>query len=71
MTSANTDLPEVLTTEEVADLFGVKPHAVARWLKAGLLDGCLIEYPGRRLRFRRDAVLQLRKGETSAPQDLG
>lgn len=44
------DLDELLTTGEVAELFGVTPRTVARWADAGKLTPVLTLGGHRRLR---------------------
>lgn len=51
---------KLLTSAEVAALFGVDPRSVARWVKAGKLPGFWT--PGGRLRFR-ESVIRARLAE--------
>lgn len=57
--TAYTDLPELLTPAEVADLFRVDPKTVSRWAARGLIP--VIRTPGGHGRFRRDDVWELLK----------
>lgn len=51
------NMPSLLTTEEIADLFRVTRRAVYYWRKHGMLPA--VRSPGRGIRFRRDDVLKL------------
>ena len=47
---------DLLTTQEVADLLGVKPGTVRSWRKPGRGPGPEHVMVGIRVRYRRDAV---------------
>ena len=47
-------LPDLMTTGQVAEAFGVGPTTVRRWHERGQLVG--VELPSGQLRFRREAV---------------
>lgn len=49
-------MPENLTTQEVARLFGVEPLTVRKWARLGRLP---VNKPGGRLLFPREQVLAL------------
>lgn len=54
MTTASTELVELLTPAEVARMFRVDPKTVTRWARAGRLP-CIKTLGGHR-RFRRSDV---------------
>lgn len=54
--------PDVLTTEQAAELSGVTPKTIRAWVAAGLQA----EHRGRRLRIRREHLDAWRAG--SAPK---
>lgn len=60
-----TQLPALLTTEEVAEALRVHPNTVRQWVTAGRLAA--IPYPGRSRRFRREDVDRLFDAQTSVP----
>lgn len=60
----NNNLPDLLTSGEVADLFRVDPKTVARWAKRGRFQTVVRTLGGHR-RYRRDEVQELLRGETS------
>lgn len=49
-------MESLMTTKEVANLFGVKVQTVRRWVKMGLLEALK---PGGHLRFQRHEVRAL------------
>lgn len=64
MTEPRTYLDEaLLTTAEVADLFGVDSGTVIRWGRSGRLPS--IRTPGGRRRYRASEVIQLRRNGTT------
>jgi excisionase family DNA binding protein len=52
-------MPELLTKEDVARLFNIKPNTVYRWSKEGVLRP--IRPTKRTTRFLKDEVLKLLK----------
>ena len=52
-----TQLPALLTTEEVAEALRVHPNTVRQWATEGRLPS--IAYPGRSRRYRREDVERL------------
>lgn len=52
------NLPEMITTTEIARLFRVSPLTIKRWTKKGHIDYIVINSRGDR-RFKRDDVLKL------------
>lgn len=55
--------PELLTSSEVAALFGVQPHTVRRWVNDGVLPS--MKTLGGHARIRRDAVDALLRTNTT------
>ncbi len=49
-------LPDLLTTAQAAELLGVKPVTIRRWVDKQLIEA--IELPSGRLRFHRDVILR-------------
>lgn len=64
-TTDNTDrlngYPEIMTSGEVAEVFGVKPITVTRWDRKGILVA--IRTPGNHRRFRKEDVAELLRKE--------
>jgi excisionase family DNA binding protein len=50
-------LQDIMTTEEVADAFGVDPKTVTRWVARGRIHS--VKTPGGRHRFRRADIDRL------------
>ena len=68
MTGGN--LPQFLTPDEVADLLRISKRAVYSMAHRGQLPG--VSTFGRRLRFRRDAMLTwLKKSRAPSPEGVG
>lgn len=53
-----TDLPDLMTIREVADLLRVSPLTIKRWGKRGKLPAIRINSRGDR-RYKKDVVLRL------------
>ena len=69
MTCAATDLPEVMTADEVAAFLRVNPKTVYAAVAAGQLPGRRV---GKRIVFWRDALLDwLRSNERVLPPKRG
>lgn len=63
-------LPPVLTTEQVARVFGVRPDRVLQWVKDGSLPA--LEF-GRYKRFSKERLMQVPREQdpsTEGPADL-
>lgn len=58
-------MTEVLTTTEAADILGVNPFTVVRWLRAGKLDGGKV---GHQWVITRESVMR-RRGRRSPHRD--
>lgn len=52
----NVDIPELMTTEEVAETFKVSERTIRRWANQGILKGKKI---GGILRFSKDEVVRV------------
>ena len=52
------DLPDLMTIREVADLLRISPLTIKRWGKKGKLPAIRINYRGDR-RYRKEVVLRL------------
>jgi excisionase family DNA binding protein len=62
------ELPDLLTVEEVAELFRVTPLTIKRWGKRGKLPAIRINSRGDR-RYRKEAVKWLLKEKGMIPKD--
>jgi excisionase family DNA binding protein len=60
---------ELLTVAQVAELFGVAPRTVTRWVRAGRLSA--IRTLGGHHRFFAHEVLRLLEGTADDPADPG
>lgn len=59
-----TDLPDLLTIREVADILRVSPLTIKRWGKRGKLPAIRINSRGDR-RYKKDVILRLLGVEAS------
>jgi len=62
-----TDLPDLLTVREVAEILRVSPLTIKRWGKRGKLPAIRINSRGDR-RYKKEAVLWLLGQPSGAPE---
>lgn len=63
-----TDLPDLMTIKEVADLLRVSPLTIKRWGKKGKLPAIRINSRGDR-RYKKEVVMRLLGEEINPTQD--
>ena len=63
-----TDLPDLMTIKEVADLLRVSPLTIKRWGKKGKLPAIRINSRGDR-RYRKEVVMRLLGEEMNQPSE--
>jgi excisionase family DNA binding protein len=62
-------LPELLTTSEVAEMLRTSSETVRRWAASGQIDA--IPLPSGQYRIRRAVVDAILSGETAQPAEVG